>query len=96
MVEFIDIEIIDVDKKKTHKVTPEEEMYYVYLKLSKNPTSQWSEIFLEERKFPRHTMWRDAWIEGKYIVIECALDEVKKYHLRKKKIDEELDDLDFE
>ena len=26
-------------------------------------------------------MWRRAWIEGRYIVVHCVPDEVKKYHL---------------
>jgi hypothetical protein len=26
-------------------------------------------------------MWRRAWIEGRYIIVHCVPDEVKKYHL---------------
>jgi len=25
-------------------------------------------------------MWRDAWIEGEYIVVHCVPDEIEKYH----------------
>ena len=28
-----------------------------------------------------NSMWRHAWIEGKYVVIHCVPDEIKKYHL---------------
>jgi hypothetical protein len=81
MKEFQDIKIIDVAKNKTIKVSTEKELYYVYLELSKTPTTEWAKIFDNERKFPRHTLWRKAYIEGKYIVIICALEEIKQFHL---------------
>jgi len=86
MKEFIDIEIVGVDKNKIKRVSPEKDLYYVYFKLSTIPTSQWSIYFSEERKFPRHTMWRHAGVEGGYIVIKCALEEVKEIHLRDLKL----------
>lgn len=46
------------------------------------PSQEWVQIFEAERAFPRHTMWRKAWIEGTYVVVNCGLDEVKKYHLK--------------
>lgn len=87
MKEFEDIKIIDVAKNKTKKVSPEKELYYVYLELSETPTAEWARIFVNERSFPRHTMWRTAYIEGKYIVINCALEEIKNFHLSDLKID---------
>jgi hypothetical protein len=52
------------------------------LELSAAPPVEWEGIFLEERRLPRHTMWRRAWIEGRYIVIRCTPEELEKYHLR--------------
>jgi len=32
-------------------------------------------------------MWRHAWIEGRYIVIDCVPEEIEKYHLQDLKQD---------
>lgn len=79
---FEDIIIVGADKDKTYNPDPSKLLYNVYFKLSNLPPSEWVEIFEAERRFPRHSMWRKAWIEGDYIVIHCCLDEVKKYHFR--------------
>lgn len=78
---FQDITIITVDKTRTYKPDPKADFYNIYFELSYHPPLEWCEIFEAERQFPRHTMWRRAWLEGKYIVIHCCLDEIKKYHL---------------
>ena len=54
----------------------------MYLKLSNIPPVEWEKIFEAERRFPRHTMWRRAWVEGQFIIIHCVPDELEKYHLR--------------
>lgn len=79
---FQDICILDVDKEKTYNPNPEKALYNVYFQLSEHPPSEWVEIFDAERQFPRHTMWRKAWVEGKYVVVYCVPEEVKRYHLR--------------
>lgn len=79
---FSDIEIINLDTSKTYKPDINYDMHNVYFEISRSPVYEWKEIFNAERYFPRHTMWRRAWIEGKYIVIYCVLDEVEKYHFR--------------
>lgn len=53
----------------------------MYLELSQTPPSGWSGFFDQERSFPRHSMWRRAWIEGKHIVIDCVPEELERYHL---------------
>lgn len=78
---FEDIKIIGVDKDKTYNPDPHKLLYNVYFELSRIPPSEWVEIFDVERRFPRHTMWRKAWIERGYVIVHCSLDEVKKYHL---------------
>lgn len=79
---FDDIRIIGVDKDRAYRPDPEKLLYHVYFELSAHPPQEWVQIFEAERQFPRHTMWRHAWIEGNYVVVHCVPDEVKKYHLR--------------
>jgi len=79
---FEDIRIIGLDKERSYKPDPQKLLYNIYLKLSSPPPLEWQQIFEAERSFPRHTIWRRAWIEGQYIVIHCVLDELDKYHLR--------------
>lgn len=76
-----DIRIIDVPKDMARRTDPAKEMYDVYFELSESPPSAWGNLFLAEREFPRHSSWRRARLEGRYIVVHCALSEVKKYHL---------------
>jgi hypothetical protein len=75
------------DEEKTYKPDSTKLLYNVYLELSDMPSSEWAQIFDAERRFPRHSMWRRAWIEDKYIVIHCVPDELNKYHLRDLKED---------
>jgi len=77
---FEDIKILEIDDSKSYKPDTSKLLYNIYLKLSSPPPSEWQQIFEAERRFPRHTMWRNAWIEGEYIIIHCVLDEIKKYH----------------
>lgn len=86
---FKDINITGVDKGRLYQPDPEELLYHVYFILSRRPPGEWIQIFEEERRFPRHTMWRDAWIDGQYIIVHCCLDEIKKYHFRDIKQDVE-------
>lgn len=80
--DFVDIEIQDVDKDRTYNPDPQKALFNVYFTLSANPPQEWIEIFEAERRFPRHTMWRKAWVEGNCIAVYCVPDEIKKYHLR--------------
>jgi hypothetical protein len=86
---FEDIRIIGVDKSRTLRPDPEKQLYDVYFQLSANPSNNWIILFDQERRFPRHNMWRKAWVEGSFIVVRCALDEIEKYHLEDIKIDVE-------
>jgi len=54
----------------------------MHLKLSAHPTAEWAQLFKNQRQFPRHSMWREAWVEGRYIVVDCVPEEIKQYHLR--------------
>jgi len=79
---FDDICIVGMDKDRAYRPDPEKLLYHLYFELSTHPPQEWVQIFEAERQFPRHTMWRHAWIEGNHVVVHCAPDEVKKYHLR--------------
>ena len=84
---FEDIHIVEVDKARTYKPDDESALYNVYLKLSAVPPGEWTQIFDAEREFPRHSMWRRAWIESDYVVVHCVPEEMKQYHLRDVKQD---------
>jgi hypothetical protein len=80
--DFVDIAIQEVDKGRTYNPDPSKSLFNVYFTLSAFPPQEWAEIFDAERRFPRHTMWRKAWVEGNCIVVYCVPTEVKQYHLR--------------
>lgn len=65
---FEDIKISEIDDSKSYKPDLTKLFYNIYFKLSASPSLEWQQIFEAERRFPRHTMWRDSWIEGEYIV----------------------------
>jgi len=77
---FEDIKILEIDDSKSYKPDSSKLLYNIYLKLSVSPPLEWQQIFEAERRFPRHNMWRYAWVEGEYIVIHCVPDEIEKYH----------------
>lgn len=77
--EFKDIKIEEFDENRSR--LSRGALYNLYLRLSVKPSAEWAQLFDQSRSFPRHTMWRKAWIEGKFIVIECVPEELKKYHL---------------
>lgn len=57
-------------------------VYHVYLKLSADPPDEWNQLFEQERQFARHSMWRRAWVEDRYIIVEAPLEEMSRYHIR--------------
>ncbi|WP_411824672.1 hypothetical protein [Leptospira sp. 'Mane'] len=79
--EFKDINLIGADKEKTQISRQGTTLHNVYLELSSPPPKKWVDLFNEERSFPRHSMWRNANIRGNYVIIECPLDELERYHL---------------
>lgn len=85
--DFVDVQIIGVDKERTYNPDPQKALFNIYLTLSAYPSQEWVAIFDAERRFPRHTMWRKAWIEGNNAVVYCVPEELKQYHLRDLKED---------
>ena len=82
-----EIKIVDLDIDKTRPSNKASGLRHMFLALSSSPPREWVDIFKNERSFPRHTMWRDAWIEGNYIVVDCVPEEMQQYHLRDLKED---------
>ena len=80
--DFTDITITDLDAEQTRQSDTAPGLRQMVLTLSAQPTAEWTQIFEAERQFPRHSMWRRAWIEGPAIVIDCVPEELEKYHLR--------------
>jgi hypothetical protein len=87
LASFEDLRIVDLDTGKTHNPDKQKLLFNMYLRLSERPPAEWQEIFAAERRFPRHNMWRRAWIEGGYIVVHCVPDELEQYHLEDLKQD---------
>jgi KaiC/GvpD/RAD55 family RecA-like ATPase len=84
---FTDIRIVGLDTEATEQSATASGRRLMYLTLSEQPSSVWRDIFDAERQFPRHSMWRHAWIEGDSIVVDCVPEELEQYHLRDLKQD---------
>ena len=78
---FEDITIVDLDLKKTTWSRVHSSMRTLYLKLSREPDLEWIRYFNTERESrvvpTRHGMW----IEDGYIIFDCLLPNVERYHL---------------
>lgn len=85
--DFEEIKIVDLDVEKTRPSYKASGLRHMFLKLSASPNNDWVQIFEGERNFPRHNMWRHAWIEGQYIVVDCVPEEIERYHLNDLKQD---------
>lgn len=78
---FVDIRIVVLDTARSEQPDPQRKLWNLYLTLSASPPEEWARIFDAERRFPRHTMWRKAWVEGSHIIVHCVPDELPQYHL---------------
>lgn len=68
VAEFDDIHLLNLDESRTHNPDPTRGLYDVYLTLSRYPPVEWSQFFDQERQFPRHSMWRRAWVTGNHFI----------------------------
>jgi hypothetical protein len=59
------------------------------LKLSKGPPPEWVKIFEQARRFPTRRIWRNAWIVGAHMVVECVPEELGQFQLNRLKEDVE-------
>jgi hypothetical protein len=85
-MEFVDLKITGLSDT-VERSDSGSAMRMMHLILSGTPTSEWVTLFENERAFPRHTMWRRAYITGSHIVVDCVPEEIEKYHLKDLKDD---------
>lgn len=86
-IDFADIRIVSLEDEMMVESPNQPSLRYVYLKLSQTPPPLWQHHFKEARKVARHPHWRHAWIDRKFIVVECLLEEIELYHLNDLKKD---------
>jgi hypothetical protein len=86
-IDFLDIRIVSLEDEMTVESPNQPSLRYVYLKLSQTPPPLWQNYFKESRKMARHPHWRNAWIDRKFVVIECKFEEIETYHLNDLKQD---------
>lgn len=79
--DFNDIEIVDLDVAKTTWSRVHSSMRTVYLKLTREPDVSWTRFFLEERAKRMNPKRHGLWIEDSYIVIDCFVEEIERFHL---------------
>jgi hypothetical protein len=84
---FEEIRITDLDVDLTQPSQEAPGFLRLYLKLSQEPPPDWVKIFEQERRFPPHRTWRNAWVVGAHIVIECVPDELEQCQLNHLKED---------
>jgi hypothetical protein len=86
-MEFNDIKITGLDADLTRPSDRGSAMRQMHLTLNETPTSEWVQCFEANRRYPRHSAWRHAWISGSHIVIDCVPEEIEKDHLKDLKED---------
>ncbi len=79
--DFTDIKIVSLEDEMT-VVSPEHpSLFQVFFKLLQTPPPLWQKHFKDQRKIARHPHWRRAWLDRKFIVVECLPAEIETYHL---------------
>ena len=76
---FEDIKIVELDDEKTRPSEKHPALRHMFLRLSEYPERKWVEIFTRVRSIPRNMKRADAWIDGEYIVVDCAPRTVKSH-----------------
>jgi len=80
-IDFVDIKIVSLEDEMTVESPARPPLLHVFLRLSQTPPPLWLTYFKESRKVSRHPHWRHAWIDRKFIIVECPAEEIEKYHL---------------
>jgi hypothetical protein len=78
---YEDITIVDLDLKKTTWSRVHTSMRTLHLKLSREPDLEWVRYFNTERESRVVPTRHGLWIEEGYIVFDCLLQNVERYHL---------------
>jgi hypothetical protein len=85
--QFDKIRITDLDIDLSQVSQGSSGLRRLYLKLSGEPPPEWVKAFEQERRFPRHPVWRNAWVIGAHIVIDCVPEELEQFGLNHLKED---------
>lgn len=84
---FEEIHITDLDVDLTQPSQEAPGFWRLFLRLSAGPPPEWVKIFERERRFPRHRIWRNAWVIGTHIVVECVPEDLERSQLNHLKED---------
>src|SRR5436309_14189573 len=81
-----DIRIARINTDKTHKTNGSYTKYQVYFEMSGTPLQAWRDIFGREWKDLKPTSRQQAGsqeadIDGRFLVVQCPLEEVATIHL---------------
>ena len=79
---FKSIKILGLDETKTSPSPRGGPLKLMYIELSDSPSDEWRKYFITARTPLRSSKSRKAWIQGKYIVIDCVPEEVEKHHMK--------------
>jgi hypothetical protein len=86
-IDFVDIKIVGLEEEMTVESPERPPLRWIFLRLSHTPMPIWQSYFKELRNISRHPRWRRAWIDRKFIVVECVPEEIETHHLRDLKQD---------
>ena len=78
---FEDIRIVDLDLSRTTWSRVHSAMRTLHLRLSRQPETEWTRFFHEERESRIVIKRHGLWIEDGYIVFDCLLEDVEAHHL---------------
>ena len=79
---FQDIRITSLDTNKSQDLSSQDGTHRLYLTLSGAPPATWRDIFGREHQTPRSSIWREATIDGMFLVITCTPEELENHHLQ--------------
>ena len=84
---FDQIRITDLDIDLTQASPEASGFQRLYLRLSGEPPPEWVSLFEEKRRFPPRPIWRNAWVIGAHIVVDCVPEELEQSGLNHLKED---------
>jgi hypothetical protein len=84
---FEEIRITDLDVELTQPSQEAPGFQRLYLKLSAKPPLEWIRIFERERRFPSNGIWRNAWVLGIHLVVECVPEDLEQFQFNHLKAD---------
>jgi hypothetical protein len=81
---FEPVRITDLVAEKTEQSPTASGLRLMYLRLSTSPTTEWIQLFDNQRFFPKQrnivSGSREAKVRGNYIVVDCVPEEMERHH----------------